>query len=110
VVKQFKNGPFIPNGPFGPGKAVFFGPDGTFSLEKTIVYVAYQPSVTATVDEHTYSRMKDSWKANAHISIGPSPSAVARAARPTMQLSRTGAELSRWRAALLIHRYWRHSV
>ena len=71
VIQQFKNGPFIPEGPFGPGRAVFFGETGTYSLQKTIIYVAWQPRVTATVDEQTYSSVKTSWNASGGLSIGP---------------------------------------
>jgi len=71
VILLFKDGPFFPEGPFGPGKAVFFGEQGVYSLQKTIIYVAYQPVVTATLDETTYSRVRDSWQASGGLSIGP---------------------------------------
>ncbi len=71
VVIQFQNGPFIASGPFGPGKAVFFGPTGTFNLAKTTVYVAYQPSIVAAVDPAAYSQVKQAWNAGQHVAIGP---------------------------------------
>jgi len=71
VVEEFKNGPFIPQGPFGPGKAVFFGPTGTFRLLKSIIYVAWQPKITATLDVQTFHEVKTSWDAGGSLQIGP---------------------------------------
>ncbi len=71
VVLQFQNGPFIASGPFGPGKAVFFGPIGTFNLMASTLYVAYQPSVTATLDSTAYSQVQQGWNTGARIAVGP---------------------------------------
>jgi hypothetical protein len=71
VVEEFKDGPFIQQGPFGPGRAVFFGPNGTFALLKSIIYVAWQPQVTATLDEQTFHEVSTSWDASGSLSIGP---------------------------------------
>jgi hypothetical protein len=71
VIQEFKNGPFIPGGPFGPGKALFFGPTGTYSLQKSIIYVAWHPTVTATLDQQAYSSCKTSYTGSGSLSIGP---------------------------------------
>jgi hypothetical protein len=71
VVEEFKNGPFIQQGPFGPGHAVFFGPSGTFALLKSVIYVAWQPQVTATLDQQAFDEVKTSWAAGSSLSIGP---------------------------------------
>jgi hypothetical protein len=71
VVLQFQKGPFIPGGPFGPGKAVFFGPNGTFNLMIDTLYVMYQPTIAATVDATTYSRIQHGWDAGLRIALGP---------------------------------------
>jgi hypothetical protein len=71
VVEQFKNGPFIQQGPFGPGRAEFFGPSGTFALLKSIIYVAWQPQISATLDQQTFHEVRTSWEAGGSLSIGP---------------------------------------
>ncbi|HAA27163.1 MAG TPA: hypothetical protein DCE56_05115 [Cyanobacteria bacterium UBA8553] len=71
VLQTFKNGPFIPTGPFGPGKAVFWGEKGTFALSPVIAYAAYKPTVKATVDAQAYKAVSEAWSARAGLSIGP---------------------------------------
>src|SRR5207245_7181860 len=62
--KRYKDCPINPT-------STFFGPDGILALVKSVVYVAYQPEVTATLEESQYKRIRTSWHANAKISIGP---------------------------------------
>jgi hypothetical protein len=71
VLQTFKNGPWLKDGPFGSGAAQPYGDKGTFALQPVVIYIAYQPSVTATVDQKTYSEVKTTWQAGLEIGIGP---------------------------------------
>ncbi|WP_125531021.1 hypothetical protein [Streptomyces sp. WAC 06725] len=71
---QYRNGPFISTSPYGQGRATFFGPpkeEGTFSLMKTTVYVAYQPTIRARINSSAYQQMQEAWNRGAGLTIGP---------------------------------------
>ena len=72
VVQQFQTGPFIPTGPFGSSTGQhFFGQGGTFNLMVAQVYVAYQPRVSGTLDQTSFSSLQEGWNGGLGISIGP---------------------------------------
>jgi hypothetical protein len=64
VVLRFKNGPFTTN-------TSFFGSEGVFNLMINTLYVAYQPSIIATLDAAAYTTMKEGWNTGQDVSIGP---------------------------------------
>jgi hypothetical protein len=71
VLQTFKSGPWIPSGPLGPGKQTPYGPNGVYSLQPSVIYVAYQPSVAATLDQQSYDFLKTGWEGGLEIGIGP---------------------------------------
>ncbi|RSO09316.1 hypothetical protein DMH18_17985 [Streptomyces sp. WAC 06783] len=71
VLTQYRNGPFISTSPYGNGKASFFDSQGSFSLMKETVYVAYQPTIRARIDKSAHQQMQESWNRGSGLSIGP---------------------------------------
>jgi hypothetical protein len=67
IASLFNNGPYKP----GFSRDSWFGPNGNLNLVTTIIYLAYQPTITMTLTQNDYHEVITGWSGGAGISIGP---------------------------------------
>jgi hypothetical protein len=71
VVCRFGSGPFLPKGPFGAGKAAFWREGGVFPYTPTKIFVAFQPSIRATLPPDDFRGVRTAWSNGEAIGLGP---------------------------------------
>jgi hypothetical protein len=71
VVCRFGSGPFLPNGPFGSGKATLWREGGVFPYTPKQVLVAFGPSIRATLPPDAFGAVRTAWSSGESIGLGP---------------------------------------
>jgi hypothetical protein len=71
VVKAFRDGPWIEDGPVANGSARLWGAEGVLSLIPVQVVVVFRPKISVKLSQSEYSIVQSSFSAGGGFSIGP---------------------------------------